>query len=81
LDELTIRNNAAREAWGYKVQGIQQRREGDVAAITGDMTASGLRAQSWSDLLSGAAQTAYGIQKIRDKRTDLRTTGNRTGKP
>jgi hypothetical protein len=81
IDQVTARNNAAREAWGYTVQGIQQRREGDVAAITGDMTASGLRAQSWSDLLSGAAQT-YGIaQKMRNTKQDLRTTGNRTGKP
>jgi hypothetical protein len=81
LDELTIRNNAAREAWGYTVQGVQQRREGDVAAITGDMTASGLRAQSWSDLLSGAAQT-YGIyQNSRDTKRNLTGAADKTGKP
>ncbi len=81
MDALTIRNNAAREAWGYKVGAINERQQGTLAAAEGDMAASGYRAQSWSALLGGAAQT-YGIyQKMQNAKQDLRTKGNKTGKP
>lgn len=35
LDALTIRNNAAKEAWGYKVQAASSRYQGQVAQQTG----------------------------------------------
>ena len=81
LDEMTIRNNAAREAWGYKVEAINERQAGQVAAITGDMTAAGYRAESWGSALSGAANT-YGLYRQFNPSTskaDLRQSQYRTG--
>lgn len=40
LDALTIRNNAAREAWGYKVQAQDAGMRGDFARIAGDQEAA-----------------------------------------
>lgn len=34
LDALTIKNNAQREAWGYKMQSSNYRAQGDMAEIT-----------------------------------------------
>ena len=39
LDALTIRNNAAKEAYGYRTQGTDYRARGEVAADTGKMGA------------------------------------------
>jgi hypothetical protein len=73
-DEVTLRNNAAREAWGYKVEAINERQAGQVAAITGDSAAAGYRAASWGTALSGAAQT-YGLYSQYSKdRKDTRQT-------
>ena len=81
LDEMTIRNNAAREAWGYKVEAINERQAGQVAAITGDMTAAGYRAESWGSALSGAANT-YGLyRQFSTNRADMRTSPYKVGKP
>lgn len=41
LDAITIRNNARREAWGYRAQAIDQRLAGTVARITGTQDAMG----------------------------------------
>lgn len=41
LDALTILNNAAREAYGYKVQAIDQRQQGKLAKYQGKMEAFG----------------------------------------
>lgn len=80
MDEVTIRNNAAREAWGYKVEAINQRQAGEVAAITGDTTAAGYRAESYGSLLSGAANT-YGLyRQYSTNKADLRTSPYKTGK-
>lgn len=49
LDELTIRHNAARAAWGYKVQGINDRFQGRFARLTAD-------ARSKQALLKGGLQ-------------------------
>lgn len=40
LDALTIRNNAAREAWGYKAQAVDYARKGEVAGFSGDAAAT-----------------------------------------
>ncbi len=41
LDALTIRNNAAREAWGYRTQATDYRMRGDIARTEGTYGAIG----------------------------------------
>ena len=41
LDALTIMNNAAREAYGYKTQAVDQRQQGKLAKYKGKMDAIG----------------------------------------
>lgn len=41
LDAITLRNNAAREAWGYKVQGASYRMQGGLDRYAGNMQAAG----------------------------------------
>lgn len=41
LDALTIRNNAAREAWGYKVQAEDYRARGRISRMEGAYGAAG----------------------------------------
>lgn len=41
LDALTIRNNAAREAWGYRVQATDLRARGEIAKMEGTYAAVG----------------------------------------
>ena len=43
LDELTIRNNAAREAWGYRVQATDYGNRGRLARLGARNTAQGYR--------------------------------------
>lgn len=45
LDALTIRSNAAREAWGFKVQAENFRRGGEIARQEGAASAAAGRAQ------------------------------------
>lgn len=51
LDALTVRNNAAREAWGYKVQGVNAANSGALSAAKGFTSNLGAGAS----LLSGAS--------------------------
>lgn len=53
LDALTVRNNAAREAYGYRIEGMNARSRGQFARLEGNYGAG-------STLLAGGAQ-AYGI--------------------
>ena len=62
LDALTIRTNAAREAWGYQVQAYDLRKRGEIARKEGVMMAEAGRqnasAMSWATagtLLGGAS--------------------------
>ncbi len=55
LDALTIRNNAAREAWGFKTQAVDLRARGDIAKMEGKYAAVGT-------LLSTGGK-AYGMGK------------------
>ena len=57
MDELTIRNNAARAAWGFQTQAIQDTYEGQFA----HMTASNEAQQT---LLSGGLQAVEGPTSI-----------------
>lgn len=80
MDEVMIRNNAAREAWGYKVEAINDRQAGQVAALTGDMEAAGYRAESYGTLLSGAANT-YGLyRQYNTNKADMRTSPYKVGR-
>jgi hypothetical protein len=80
LDALTIRNNAQREAWGYTVQGINDRQQAKLAQFGGEQAAAGYRAQAFSTALTGAANT-YGIyQRNSNDRADLRSTQYRASK-
>ena len=51
LDLMTIRNNAAREAWGYRVGESDYRYKGTMANITGNQQAAGT-------ILTGASSIA-----------------------
>lgn len=51
LDALTIINNAAREAYGYRVQAMDQRQQGKLAKYSGKMDAIG-------SILGGAERAA-----------------------
>lgn len=62
LDALTIRNNAARAAWGYQVDAVNLRQQGRLARMGSTTQASALKNQSYGTLLGGAAQ-AYGIYR------------------
>lgn len=71
LDALTIRTNAAREAWGYNVQGEDlrrgaaiARREGTAQAAAGRQMQSAARWQAGGSILSGTGsllQIKYGM--------------------
>lgn len=69
LDALTLQNNAAREAWGYRVEGQQERNAGEFAYRAGRNTASALRAGAWGTLLTGAAQGFQSYQSRSDARS------------
>ncbi|MDB4913407.1 MAG: hypothetical protein JWM95_1051 [Gemmatimonadetes bacterium] len=58
FDELTLRNNAAREAWGYSMDAANQRTAGVNDRLAGENTAKALTAQSYSTLLTGGANLA-----------------------
>ena len=82
LDALTIRTNAAREAWGYQVQGedLQRRaavarREGHYFEAAGREAASAARWQTGSTLLSSGSSLlmqTYGPRQPRFRGTITR---------
>jgi hypothetical protein len=77
LDALTIRNNAAREAWGY-------RQEAENARLGGSQAQSASRWGAASSIVGGAAsilQMKYGWGSERNDvraRGDVRRSANRT---
>lgn len=58
FDAMTIRNNAARQAWGYQVQAADYRRNAAMARAGGHETTRSLRNGSVTTLLTGAADLA-----------------------
>ena len=58
LDALTIRENAAREAKGYRADAERARRRGKYAAMTGRMDQTASRFQAAGSILGSAAQGA-----------------------
>lgn len=68
VEEMNIKTNAWREAWGFRVQGINERAEGDMAKIAGDGAAK-------QTLIAGGMQAiGYGASGYRASGT------NNTGK-
>lgn len=73
LDALTIRTNAAREAWGYNVQGEDlrrtasiQRKEGAAAAATGRQQQTAARIGAVTGAVAGTSNllmAKYGLGK------------------
>lgn len=62
LDEATIRNNAARTAWGYQVQASDYTQRAALARASSTNTANADEADAYSGLLTGAVKT-YGLYK------------------
>lgn len=63
LDALTIRANAAREAWGLKVGESNSLNDSAFATTAGSQAATAGRAQAGSTLLSGSAQAYSNYNK------------------
>lgn len=59
VDVATIRNNARREAWGYKVEAYNYREQGRLARLDGKMAQRNSRISSFNTLLTGGAQSYY----------------------
>jgi hypothetical protein len=79
LDALTIRNSAAREAWGYKVQGLGYRQQAKLAELGGINQGAALRSNATSTLLTGAVNT-YGLySSARQTKKDLRGSQYKAG--
>lgn len=57
LDILTIKNNAWREAWGYKVQGIND-------TLSGNLAEAGAQTQAGQTLLTGGISAAAAGAKV-----------------
>ena len=57
-DAWTIKNNAAREAWGYRVQGSNFSTEAEMNKVAGKRAARAGIMQAGTDLLSGASRFA-----------------------
>ena len=68
-DALTIRANAARQAWGYKVEANNYRNEGRVAKATGRNAAAG------TYLTTAANAMSQGASMARNRKSSLTTTG------
>jgi hypothetical protein len=61
LDAMQIRQNAAREAWGFKTEAIDLRMRGDIARKEGVMLAEAGRSARTSTYIAGGAQLAMGV--------------------
>lgn len=59
LDALTIRNNARREAFGYRMQGMN-------TGMNSAIQSSAARQQGWATLISGAGSTYMTYRQLRD---------------
>lgn len=64
LDALTIKTNAAREAWGYKVQAEDLRKRATIARKTGVMVAATGRENATGAYLSGATSLVTGAANL-----------------
>lgn len=58
IDRTEIKNNAMLEAWGYQAQAVDYRNRAKLTRYAGKNTAAGLKAASYSTLLTGASEVA-----------------------
>lgn len=73
LDAQTIQNNAAREAWGFKVQAYDMRLRGDAQRTQGDMAAVNTLLTGSSNLL--LASRGFGRSQFSENPQLLRSAG------
>lgn len=59
LDSLTIRNNAWREAWGYKVQSLNDSYSGEFSKMAGDSEADNTLLTGGMKAMSSGLQAGY----------------------
>lgn len=76
-EERRIRNNAAREAHGFQVQGDDYLAQAQLTRVAGQNQAKALRRQSMSTLLSGAGELASTYASLRE--TKIRRGGRWQG--
>jgi hypothetical protein len=55
-EERRIRNNAALQAWGFKVEAMDLRNRGKLARMGASSQASAIRSEGWNTLLTTGAQ-------------------------
>lgn len=67
LDALTIRNNAAREAWGYRVQGMNYSASAGMNTLAGKNARTAGYQSATSTLLGGAATVSGSWADYRSK--------------
>lgn len=63
IDQLMIRNNAAREAWGYKVSALSDTTQGKFAALAGKTNANSTMLTGGLGFLTGAVKGGYYVDK------------------
>lgn len=73
IDIQTVKNNAWREAWGYKVQALNSRSEGNMASLTANNEANSTLLTGGMNALTYAAQAGYWWNKM-GSTTDTKTT-------
>jgi hypothetical protein len=65
LDVATIRNNAAREAWGYKTQSSNMLKEGEQALSASQWQAGGSLLTGGANVIGGAADAYRSYKKYK----------------
>jgi hypothetical protein len=75
LDQLTIRNNAARQAWGYGVQGMTDTYQGKMSMLAAQGNANSTMLTGGLGFLRGATMAAYSKNKNVDDTPDYSTPG------
>lgn len=74
LDAITIKNNAWREAWGFKVESTNTRFSGNMARSAGDFKAS-------NTLLTGGLKAfAYGVDAYGSKKSSTAGVNGKTSR-
>lgn len=68
IDAETVRTNAWREAWGYRVQAADQRSQANVARITGE-------SQAGATLLTGGIRSASYLGSLGSRRNKVSNGG------
>ena len=67
LDALTVRSNAAREAYGYQVQGMNYQASADNSLLAAKNAKSAAKTSAFSTLLSGASTLAGNYSDYKTK--------------